>query len=331
MSGPSPTIYLLHGNDEFAINSFLEEELKPKMGSTPDLAVDITSIDGNNRSIESIQAETHSMPFLSKRRMVVLQNPLALAKGKGNQEKFKDFLLSVPPTTALVLIEDVLPPKNDRSPHWLVEWAHKNKDRCWQRQFSLPTGGAMVHWVQDQARLLGGEFDNKAAQLLSSYLDEDPRLAKKEVEKLLLYVDFSRPVTEDDVNTLTADIRQGDVFEMVDAIGFGDGKKAIFMLRRLLEGSDPLPLFGMIVRQFRLLIQVRELLDDNPGMDHKKIAEALGVHPYPIQKILPQAKLFSLSKLKDIYHQLTDVDHAMKTSQIENDLALDMLVTSLTT
>ena len=146
----------------------------------------------------------------------------------------------------------------------------------------------------------------------------------------MLYVDFSRPVSEDDVHNLTADVRQGDVFEMVDAIGFGDGQKAMFMLRRLLEGSEPLPLFGMIVRQFRLLIQVRELLDENPSLDHYKIAETLGVHPYPIQKILPQAKLFTLPKLKTIFHQLTEVDQAIKTSQLEDELALDMLVASLT-
>lgn len=30
MSSNSPTIYLLHGNDEFAIHSFLEEQLNPK-------------------------------------------------------------------------------------------------------------------------------------------------------------------------------------------------------------------------------------------------------------------------------------------------------------
>ena len=330
MSSQSPTIYLLHGNDEFAIKSFLEEDLKPKMGSTPDMAMDITTIDGKIRSLESIQAETHSMPFLSKRRMVVLQNPLALTKGKNNQDKFKEFLESVPPTTALVLIEDILPPKKDRSPHWLIDWAQGKKELCWNRMFSLPTGNAMVRWIQDQAVDMGGEFNNEAAQLLSSYIDENPRLAKKEIEKLLLFVDFSRPVTEEDVNNSTADVRQGDVFEMVDAIGFGDGEKAIFMLRRLLEGSEPLPLFGMIVRQFRLLIQVRELLDENPGLNHKKIAENLGVHPYPIQKILPQAKLFTLPKLKTIFHQLTEVDQAIKTGQLEGELALDILVASLT-
>ena len=329
MNDSSPTIYLLHGNDEFGIQSFLEEGLKPKMGGSPDAAMDITSIDGKIHSLEAIQAETHTMPFLSKRRMVILHSPLHLAKGKNKKEKFIQFLESVPATTALILIEDELISQKDGR-HWLADWIQDNKDRCWSRVFNLPKGGAMVRWIQDQANELGGEFDDKGAQLLASFVNEDPRLAKMEINKLLTYVDFSRPVTEEDVGNLTADVRQGDVFEMVDAIGFGDGKKAMFMLRRLLEGSEPLPLFGMIIRQFRLLIQVRELLDENPGLDHLRIAQTLGSHPYPIQKIMPQAKLFTMDKLKEIYHQLTEVDKKIKTNKLEDDLAMDLLIASLT-
>jgi DNA polymerase-3 subunit delta len=319
----------LYGNDEFGIQNFLEEGLKPKMGGTSDAAMDITSIDGKNQSLETIQTETHSMPFLSKRRMVILKEPHHLAKGKTNKEKFIQFLESVPPTTALILLEDeLITQKNDR--RWLIDWVQKNKDRCWSRAFTLPKGGAMVRWIQDQAKELGGEFDDKGAQLLASFVNEDPRLAKMEIIKLLTYVDYSRPVSEEDVGNLTADVRQGDVFEMVDAIGFGDGEKAMFMLRRLLEGSEPLPLFGMIIRQFRLLIQIRELLDENPSLNHHKIAEILGSHPYPIQKIMPQAKLFTIEKLKTIYHQLTEIDKAIKTNQLEDELALDLLIASLT-
>jgi DNA polymerase-3 subunit delta len=330
MSGNSPTIYLLHGNDEFAINSFLEEGLKPKMGSTTNAAMDITALDGRNQRLEAVQAETHAMPFLSERRMVILHHPLALTKGKSNQQNFITFLESVPTSTALVLVEgEITSPKRDQ-PHWLLKWSQEYPDLCWTRNFTLPTGPAMVRWIQNQAKEMEGEFENKAAQLLSSYINEDPRLAKKEIEKLLTYVDFSRPVREADVEALTADVRQGDVFEMVDAIGYGDGEKAMFMLRRLLEGSEPLPLFGMVVRQFRLLIQVRELLDEDPRLDHTSIANTLGVHPYPIQKIMPQAKLFQLSKLKAIFHQLTEVDQAIKTNRLNDELALDLLIASLT-
>ena len=327
MTGNSPSIYLLTGNNEFAIRSFLEEQLKPKMGDSVNAAMDITTLDGTIQNLDALQAETQTIPFLSKRRMVILHNPLALTRSKANQEKFKNLLDSVPPTTALVLIEDRILDKG----HWLMRWIQSNNKRSWSQVFSLPKGAAVNRWIQDQADQLGGKIDHEAAQLLASYLDEDPRLANMEIQKLLTYVDLSRPITETDVRNLTPDVRDGDVFAMVDAIGYGDGERAMFMLRRLLEDSDPLPLFGMIVRQFRLLIQIRELLDEKPQLNPNQMAEIMGLSSsYPVKKILPQAKLFTLIQLKNIFHQLSEVDQAMKTSRLDNKLALDLLIASLT-
>ncbi len=326
MNNSSPAVYILHGNDEFAIRSFLDERLKVRMGDSSDAAMDITSLDGQTKTLEAIQAETHTVPFLSKRRMVVLYHPLSLAKGKTNQGKFLELLESVPPSTALVLIED----KILDNKHWLLSWAIKNPHQAWTQLFTLPKGGAMTHWIVEQAQAMGGDFSPQAAQLLASFVDENPRIAKAEINKLLTYVDYSRAVSDDDVRLLVADVRQGDVFEMVDAIGYGDGEKAMRMLRRLLEEGEALPLFGMIVRQFRLLIQVRELLDENPVQSPEEIANKIGSHPYPIKKIFPQAKLFTLLQLKAIYHQLSDVDQAIKTGRLDDKLALDLLITSLT-
>lgn len=326
MTNTSPSVYILHGDDEYAIRSFLDQKLKARMGETSDAAMDITTLDGRSKSLEAIQAETHTMPFLAKRRMVVLYHPLSLAKGKTKQEKLIELLESIPPSTALVLIEDTALDIK----HWLIKWAREHTDQAWSQLFSLPTGGAMTRWIMDQAQAMGGEVSNPAAQLLASYTDEDPRLVKSEINKLLTYVDYSRAVSEDDVSNLVADVRQGDVFEMVDAIGYGDGEKAMKMLRRLLEDGEALSLFGMIVRQFRLLIQVRELLDENPGLSTEDIAAEIGVHPYPIKKITPQAKHFNLPQLKRIYHQLSDLDQAIKTGRLEGKLALDLLIASLT-
>jgi DNA polymerase-3 subunit delta len=212
-----------------------------------------------------------------------------------------------------------------------MRWMEEHTDFTWSRLFPLPKGGAMVHWIQNQAEQLGGEINRGAAHTLADLVDEDTRLAKMEIEKLLTYVNFSRPVTEDDVRTLTADVREGDVFAMVDAIGYGDGEKAMFMLHRLLEDSDALPLFGMIVRQFRLLIQIRELLEESPGLTPDQIAKTMRLRSsYPVKKILPQARLFTLSQLKNIFHQLSEVDHAIKTSRLDDELALDVLIATLT-
>jgi hypothetical protein len=142
MSSPSPRIYLLHGNDEFAIQSFLKDQLIPKMGDSTDAAMDITTLDGRTDRLESVKGEAQTIPFLSKRRMVILDHPLALAKK--SRDKFKEFLNAVPETTALVLIEGILtPPK--KGVHWLLDWVQKNSEIGWNKNFSLPTGPAM--WI----------------------------------------------------------------------------------------------------------------------------------------------------------------------------------------
>lgn len=326
MTKESPSVYLLHGNDEFAIRNFLEERMKSKMGD--ETTMDITTIDIRDRSIEAIQTETQTVPFLTERRMIVLHGLKSQIDNRKKKliEKFTTLLDSVPPTTALVIVED----EELNNKHWLMKWIMANPGRSWSQIFLLPTGPAMTNWIQNQALEMGGEIEGLAAELLASYIDEDPRLAKGEINKLLTYVDFARPVTEDDVQEMVADVRQGDIFEMVDAIGYGDGQKAMFMLRRLLEDNRALTLFGMIVRQFRLLIQVREQLDQNPAIDHNTIAKKIGSHPYPVKKIMPQAKVFSLAQLKTIYNQLSEIDRSIKTFQVEEELALDMLVASLT-
>jgi DNA polymerase-3 subunit delta len=326
MAETSPTVYLLHGNNEFEIRSFLDDRLKAKMGDQANASMDITTLDGKVCELDQVRNETHSIPFLSDRRMVIIHHPRSLAKGKTKQEKFINLLESIPLTTACVLVVDDLLKEN----HWLLRWGANHPQNCWIKSFIHPQGRAMTRWIMDQASELGGEFSMQGAQLLASYVNEDPRLAAKEIEKLLFYVDFSRPVTETDVQLLTPDVRQGDVFDMVDAIGNGDGKTAMKMMHRLLEESDPLPLFGMIVRQFRLLIQVREQLEEMPGRDHQAIAGELGVHPYPIKKIMPQAQHFNLDQLTGIYQKLSEIDQAMKTGQLDSHLALDILVASLT-
>jgi DNA polymerase-3 subunit delta len=83
----------------------------------------------------------------------------------------------------------------------------------------------------------------------------------------------------------------------------------------------------MVIRQFRLLLQARELLD--AGESVTQIQKELGLHEFVAQKVTSQAKRFSLSALESIYHNLLEIDEGAKTSQVPLDLALDLLVVDL--
>ena len=83
----------------------------------------------------------------------------------------------------------------------------------------------------------------------------------------------------------------------------------------------------MIIRQFRLMIQVQELA---PKLGSPQaIARELRQNPYPIQKILAQSKNYTPEQLVAVYHKLLDTDVDIKTGRMEPTLALDTLIAGL--
>jgi DNA polymerase-3 subunit delta len=327
-----PVIYVLHGDDEFAIAQFLAE-METRLGDPATAAMNTTRLDGRTANLDDLPSVTNAMPFLASRRLVVLTNPLARLRDSAAQKKFLDQLERIPPTTALVLVE-YKPLTEEREKkkgefHWLEVWAEARTDRVYIKSFQLPKGVLLGRWIQEQAKKAGGQFTQPAAELLASLVAGDTRLADQEIHKLLAYVNYQRPVEPDDVESLTADAAQGDIFVLVDALGNQDGRRALGMLHRLLERQEAISIFGMIVRQFRLLLLAREVLDSGGGPE--VVARQLRVVPFVADKLVVQARRFTLADLDAAYHRLLDLDLAVKTSQIPDDLALDTLVAAFTT
>jgi len=181
--------------------------------------------------------------------------------------------------------------------------------------------------VMNEVKNQSGQIEPAAAAKLAEMVGVDTRQAGMEIAKLLAYVNWGRPVRGSDVEAVCIVTSQQSVFEFVDALSQGNGKSAQKLLHRLLENEDPFSLWGMVVRQFRLLIQAREILDGRGNKDD--VARALGVHPFVAEKTTGQAGRFSMEALEGIYHRLLKIDEQVKTSQITLDLALDTLVVEL--
>jgi DNA polymerase-3 subunit delta len=99
------------------------------------------------------------------------------------------------------------------------------------------------------------------------------------------------------------------------------------LLHRLLEEEDEISLFGMIVRQFRLLIQTREVLDEGKGVSG--VIQEIDRRDFIARKLVEQAGRFSMPRLNAIYHRLVEIDEAVKTGQSGMAVALDILIAEL--
>jgi DNA polymerase-3 subunit delta len=282
-------------------------------------------LDARSVSEDDLNNAVNAMPFLAKRRLVLLENLSSRYNNPSARKKFLEFIGKTPETTRLVMYESVEPKEAER--HWLVKWAEKNSKLIQTKAFMLPRLKDMAGWIVNETKNQGGQIEPRAAEMLKEMVGVDTRQAGMEISKLLAYANWARPVTAQDVEAVCIVTSQQSVFDFVDALANGNGKSAQHLLHRLFESEDEFSLWGMVIRQFRLLIQAREILDARGNQND--VARALGVHPFVAEKAAQQAARFSIESLESIYRKLLKIDEGIKTSQITLDLALDTLVVEL--
>ena len=325
-------IYILHGDDEFALADFVNQKLIAPLGSREQVELNLTRLEGRAVTPAAVRGACMAMPFLSARRVVLATDYLKQFNEREiavrrDVADLLAFLPQVPASTALAFV--------DRSPlgkNPVLKWAQGAGSLAHVQQFSLPGPKDLPQWIAQRAKAAGGQFTGAAAAALAAAVGDQPMLAKGEIDKLLTYVDFARPVEPGDVAQLLPSGGQAKVFALVDALGLGDRKTALHELHRMFEGRDKMQAyystFGMIVRQFRLLLLAREVLEG--GGRAGDVAAKLALHPYPAEKISQQARHFSLAALERIYRKLLETDEQVKTGQSETATALELLVVNLT-
>jgi DNA polymerase-3 subunit delta len=326
--------YVLDGDDAFSRN----EELRALISRTGDPEVgelNTTYLDGRSTDLNEIRHHCDSLPLLGERRLVIITGLLERLSQTGKERAFGQaggrllqdllqYLPQLPATTRLILVEEATVPKR----HPVIALAQQS-GLGHIKTSDLPAGDALLRWTRKRVRLAGGEIEPAAAETLCTYVGNDLHQLDQEIQKLVAYTDGARSISEADVRELTPQARMDTVFDMVDAMGHRDGRTAIRIYRQLLDdGKDPLELLGMIVRQFRLMIQTKELA---PTLGTAEaIARELGQRSsYPIKKILGQSDNYTIPQLHRIYHRLLETDMDIKTGRVEATLALDTLIAGL--
>ena len=336
MAATLPSLTLLHGDDEFAIAERVDA-LKQKLGGLETSSLNTTEVQGRDMTLAILRSICDTMPFLAERRMVIVYNGIGGAKGTrdGNARrrdwisKLIDYLPDLPSFCSLVLVENHMVSGRSKGKKSLILEAIKKVEGSDVRCYSVPTGNDLVRWIIQRAVDCGGEFSRNAARSLAMAYPGRARMIQSEIEKLLTYVNYDRPVSTDDVRLLTDMTgHQANIFKLVDAVGQGNGRKATAELRCLLEQREyePMQVFGMIVRQYRLLLQTKEVLDT--GGDVGNVKECLKLHPFVAEKMVIQARRYDLQSLENIYCRLLKLDVAMKNGA-DHMARLDLLVGDL--
>jgi len=325
------------GRDDFSLREELAR-IKGELDSDGMLSVNTDVLDGREVSPEQLMAICDTMPFLSAHRLVVVEGLLKrfdrperprrgarAARGESTEalERWRglaDYAQRMPDTTTLILVDDEVSGENP-----LLQ-ALKPSGQV--REFRLLRPGVVLQWILERAQNQGIDISPAAARLLADLVGNNLWLLASELEKLAAYAQ-GRRIEGADVRALVSEARDISVFAMVDAIAEKRAAVAMRLLRQLTTaGAEGGYLLAMVVRQYRLIIQAREMM--TAGLPSQEIGQRLGVTSgFVLQKILDQAQRYSLSRLKAAYRRLLEADVGVKRGHYDEGLALELLVHDL--
>lgn len=332
--------YILHGEDEFSRTEQVRK-FRAQMGDPQFADLNTAWFDGRKATLGELQHACDAVPFLSDKRLVIVEGMLARfdpRHGKRDDEgeetveeanpalakDLKEYLTRLPETTRLVFVESKTLAKNNP----ILKQAESDKKNAHVKEFEEPKARDLPKWIRERVKEKGGAIEPDAVEELAAHVGTDLRLIDNEIEKLLTYRN-GQAIRAQDVRALVASVRESDVFALVDALGHRETGAALKLLHAQLDhNAAPGYLLSMIVRQFRLLLQMRDLAARGKTLDAAR--EQLKLHPFVAEKTWKQSLNFTLPQLEAIYQKLLDVDVAIKTGRSEPIVALDVLIVELT-
>lgn len=309
--------YIFHGEDTHSQNEALAK-LKEKLGDASMLDLNTTKFE-KPMPLSELKNACQAMPFLAKVRLVLAYDYLSSQPDKGTLKELGNYLRELPEFTRLFFLES----KPLKSSHAIVKLAEEH-ERGYVKQFGALEGRPLINWIQKRVGEKDGRISPHAANMLATNVGSDLRTLDNELEKLQLYKGDGQ-IEADDVLLLSPYVAEANIFDLVDAIGGRNSKKAALLFqKKLAEGADPFYLFSMFIRQFRLLIQVKSLVDE--GLSPPAIAKEMRIHKFVAGKMAQQSRGFTLAQLEAIYEHLLNIDVKVKTGEIEMGTALNLLV-----
>ncbi len=332
---------LLQGDDAYNLDQLDANDRWDKIADSAEQA----KRDKIPTRADKVLSLAQAFTFLGNGRVMILKNAHLL--DTENQKKLVAKFNTIPAANHVILItgeseDNKKPQKMATALETLIE-----KNGLVIDCSSLTEAEAAI-WVRDTLQTWGQTMEPAAVDMLIKRVGTELRRLQIEVDKLSLMIGDAKIIRVQDVDRMTPRLAEESVFRLADAISEKNGTLALNVLHELMEVQfeTPFRIFPMIVRQFRLIWQVKILLEH--GWQPNSPADRCpGVDLIPDQAMLSQisgwmgkklagpARRMSWEALTAAYQAMLECDMAGKAIEgvprQDPELALEILCAKLVT
>ena len=321
--GPIKHVYLLSGEEPYYIDLAKEriiEILLPEGNRTDSLIPLKGDVD-----LEELEGMLGTVPLFAERSVVLAEHTHLFRekktvdsdkadKGQKKLDRFIAMLLDMPESSYIIFVTKEKADKR-RKIYKAVEKAGAVLEAEAVKAWNIN------EWLQGKLQSMNRKMDREATayftgvvgmmqQISLGYLDG-------ELDKLLLY--SQRPViSKQDLKEVFSGLPEVSLFALMDAVSERNVRKALLLLRQLLEsGTYPPLIMSLLVRHVRQLWQARLLMAK--GCNVKDLGKFLELNSFIAEKLGRAARNFSDEVLERAFLEMADADYMIKTGQAGNE------------
>lgn len=283
--------YYIDGITRFIENNLLTEEEK---------GFNQRILYGRDVTVEEIVSNAKRYPMMAERQVVIVKEAQDLTQTIENLVSYAE---NPQPTTVLVIC-----------------YKYKTLDKRKKLSKLLKQNGVLFEskklyenqvpdWIRRVMKGKGYTITHKAAQMLTEFLGNDLSKVNNELEKLQLIIKPKEQITPEIVEENIGISKDFNNFELQNAIGARDVKKAFGIVQYFAHNPKNHPLVITIALMYSFF---SKLLIYHSLTDKSVAASALGVSPYFVKDYQTASRNFSMKNISAIIASIREVDMKSK-------------------
>jgi DNA polymerase-3 subunit delta len=182
----------------------------------------------------------------------------------------------------------------------------------------------LVSYITDYASEQGKNLSYNAAQMLIEFAGQEPGILRNEIDKLAVYVNSAKNITEKHIMEIVGRNRAFGAFEVIDSMMEANAGKALEQLRVMFESDKDAEytIIGAFAWHFRKMFSAAALLQKGERAD--MVARKLRI--FNQQEFFGILKKTGLKRIGDCLRQLAEFDYQIKTGKATAQTAIESMI-----
>ena len=289
-------IYVFLGKDINILNSKIEKLIS-------DLKINnIIRYDFNDIEFIDILNEVNYVDLFNEKKLVIVSSFSFKKLSSEDEEKFIDYINNMSDNHIILrCIDESLDERKK-----LIKLL---KEKCKITKCEKLDYRQLHSYLDDLFKSNNIDITYDQISRIMFLCDNNVDISINESNKLMLYKGNNSIINNEDIDKVVSKSNEKEIFAFNEKILNRDVASALDSYEILSSSVDETVIIDSLAKQFRLLFQIKDNLDD---MNYRDISRMLGVNEYVVQKLLPFTSKYTDEEIIDKLYKISLLDEKIK-------------------